>query len=62
MFALALLDPWPVIAQQATLRVFTTRAIRTVLDRVGSEFERTTKHRLEITTDIAAPMDATPDE
>ena len=56
MFALALLDPWPVIAQQATLRVFTTRAIRTVLDRVGSEFERTTKHRLEITTDIAAPM------
>jgi molybdate transport system substrate-binding protein len=56
IIALALLGPQPVIAQQATLRVFTTRAIRTVLDRVGSEFERTSRHRLEITTDIAAPM------
>ncbi|HSC08297.1 MAG TPA: substrate-binding domain-containing protein, partial [Steroidobacteraceae bacterium] len=54
--ALALLGTQAVIAQQATLRVFTTRAIRTVLDRVGPEFERTSRHRLEITTDIAAPM------
>ena len=44
------------IAQQPVLRVFTTRAIRTVLDRVGPAFERTSGHRLEITTDIAAPM------
>jgi len=56
IIALALLGLQPVVAQQATLRVFTTRAIRTVLDRVGSEFERTSRHRLEITTDIAAPM------
>lgn len=54
--ALLTLGPPPVIAQQATLRVFTTRAIRTVLDRVGSEFERTSRYRLVITTDIAAPM------
>src|SRR5687767_8972983 len=46
----------PAVAQEATLRVFTTRAIRTVLDRVGPEFERTSRYKLEITTDIAAPM------
>lgn len=39
-----------------TLRVFTTRAIRTVLDRIGQEFERSRNIRLDITTDIAAPM------
>src|SRR5688572_29733493 len=54
--ALALLSLQPVATQDAALRVFTTRAIRTVLDRVGPEFERASKYRLEITTDIAAPM------
>src|ERR687891_206456 len=48
--------PPPAIAQAPTLRVFTTRAIRTVLDQVGPEFERSSRHRLDITTDIAAPM------
>ena len=54
--ALSSLNLQPVVAQEATLRVFTTRAIRTILDRVGPEFERTSKYRLETTTDIAAPM------
>jgi molybdate transport system substrate-binding protein len=43
-------------AQDGTLRVFTTRAIRTVLDRIGPEFERVNGIRLSVTTDIAAPM------
>lgn len=57
MLALALWNPpQPLTAQTGTLRVFTTRAIRTVLDRVGPEFERTGGIRLDITTDIAASM------
>ena len=48
--------PSPATAQAPTLRVFTTRAIRTVLDQIGPEFERSSRHRLDITTDIAAPM------
>lgn len=46
----------PVIGQAPALRVFTTRAIRTVLDQVGPEFERSRRCGLDITTDIAAPM------
>jgi molybdate transport system substrate-binding protein len=56
ILGLGLLDPSPVATAQGTLRVFTTRAIRTVLDRVGPEFERTRGIRLNVTTDIAAPM------
>ena len=52
----ALVMPSLSLTGQGTLRVFTTRAIRTVLDRVGPEFERTSGTRLDITTDIAAPM------
>ena len=48
--------PRPAVAQSPALRVFTTRAIRTVLDQIGPEFERASRHRLDITTDIAAPM------
>ncbi len=49
--------PWPsALAEEPALRVFTTRAIRTVLDRVGPEFEQSSRHRLDITTDVAAPM------
>lgn len=48
--------PAPAIGQAPACRVFTTRAIRTVLDQVGPEFERSRRHRLDITTDIAAPM------
>ena len=43
-------------AQSPTLRVLTTRAIRTVLDEVGSDFERASRHTLDVTTDIAATM------
>jgi molybdate transport system substrate-binding protein len=41
------------IANAAEIKIFTTRAIATVLDKVSPEFERTTGHRLHITTDIA---------
>jgi molybdate transport system substrate-binding protein len=54
--ALCLQPSQSVTAQTSTIRIFTTRAIRTVLDHVGPEFERTSRHRLEIVTDIAAPM------
>jgi molybdate transport system substrate-binding protein len=38
------------------LKIFTTRAIATVLDKAGPEFERTTGHRLQVTTNIAIRM------
>ena len=38
------------------LKVFTTRAIATVLDSVGPGFERATGYRLKITSDIAIRM------
>ena len=40
-------------ANAAEIKVFTTRAVATVLDKVGPEFERATGHRLRVTTDIA---------
>ena len=40
----------------STIKVFTTRAIKTVLDETGSEFEKTTGYRLHVTTDIAIKM------
>jgi molybdate transport system substrate-binding protein len=46
----------PVIAPPAALKVFTTRSIATVLDKTGAEFERTTGHKLNVTTDIAIRM------
>jgi molybdate transport system substrate-binding protein len=60
---------WPVIilalllvttrhdrAEAADIGIFTTRAIMTVLEKIGPEFERTTGHTLDITTDIAIRM------
>jgi molybdate transport system substrate-binding protein len=44
------------IANAGEIRVLSTRAIATVLDKVGPEFERTTGHRLNVTTDIAIRM------
>src|SRR5258708_16550078 len=44
------------IANAAEIRIFSTRAIATVLDKVGPQFERTTGHRLNVTTDIAIRM------
>src|ERR1051325_4133792 len=43
-------------AEAAGIKVFTTRAIMTVLEKVGPEFERTTGHKLNLTTDIAIRM------
>lgn len=43
-------------AQPAEIKVFTTRAIMTVLEKTGPEFERTTGHKLDLTTDIAIRM------
>lgn len=43
-------------AEAAEIKVFTTRAIMTVLENVGPEFERTTGHKLNLTTDIAIRM------
>jgi molybdate transport system substrate-binding protein len=46
----------PVIAHAAEIKVFTTRAIATVLHKVGPDFERATGHELNVTTDIAIRM------
>ena len=42
----------PVAATADEIRVWTTRAIATVLAEVGSEFERATGHRLIVTSDL----------
>jgi molybdate transport system substrate-binding protein len=46
----------PVIAPPATIKVLTTRAIATVLDEAGAEFERTTGSKLNVTSDVAIRM------
>ena len=46
----------PDVATAAEIKVFSTRAIATVLEKIGPEFERTTGHRLDVTTDIAIRM------
>jgi len=47
----------PVIrAEAAEIKVFVTRAIMTVLEKTGPEFERATGHKLNLTTDIAIRM------
>jgi molybdate transport system substrate-binding protein len=46
----------PEFARAAEIKIFSTRAIATVLKKVGPEFERTTGHRLHVTTDIAIRM------
>jgi len=46
----------PGIVVAAEIMIFSTRAIATVLDEVGPEFERATGHRLNVTTDIAIRM------
>lgn len=40
----------------ATIKVMTTRAIATVLNETGTEFEKASGHKLSITTDIAIRM------
>ena len=46
----------PDSAVAAEIKIFSTRAIATVLDKVGAQFEATTGHRLNVTTDIAIRM------
>ena len=41
-------------ANAAEIKVWTTRAIATVLAEIGSEFERTTGHKLRVTSDLPA--------
>ena len=45
-----------VIAPPATINVLATRAIATVLDETGVEFERTTGSKLNVTSDVAIRM------
>ena len=40
----------PVGADAAELKIFTSRAIATVLDQIGPEFERTSGHKLNVIT------------
>jgi len=54
--ALAVLLGWPGVLNAAEIKIFSTRAIATVLDKIGPEFERATGHRLNVTTDIAIRM------
>jgi len=56
MAALSGLLGWPGAVNAVEIKVFSTRAIATVLDKVGSEFEHATGHRLNVTTDIAIRM------
>ena len=44
------------VAEAAEIKVFATRSITTVLDQLGAEFERTSGHRLAVTTDVAIRM------
>jgi molybdate transport system substrate-binding protein len=43
-------------SQSGELRIFTTRSIATVLEKIGGDFERGTGRRLNVTTDVAARM------
>lgn len=40
-------------ATAAEIRVLTTRSVMTILDRIGPEFERTTGHTLNVSSDVA---------
>src|SRR3989442_6741032 len=46
--ALTFILAQPVIANAAEIKVWTARAIATVLAEVGPQFERTTGHRLNV--------------
>jgi molybdate transport system substrate-binding protein len=43
-------------SQSSELRIFTTRSIATVLEKIGGDFERRTGRKLNLTTDVAARM------
>jgi hypothetical protein len=50
--AMAVVPSNPAVATADEIRIWTTRAIATVLAEVGPEFERATRHRLIITSDL----------
>ena len=41
------------VADAATIKVWTARALATVLEKVGPEFERTSGHKLIVTSDLS---------
>jgi len=43
-------------ANAAEIKVFATRSIATVLNKIGPEFERTTGHKLNVITDVSIRM------
>jgi molybdate transport system substrate-binding protein len=43
-------------AHAGELKVFTTRSLATVLDKIGAEFELRTRRKLNVTTDVAIRM------
>ena len=43
-------------SKNSELRVFTTRSIATVLEKIGADFERRTGRKLSVTTDVAVKM------
>ena len=57
--ALALILAQPVIANAAEIKVWTARAIATVLAEIGPRFERTTGHDLNVYSGLPADFDAT---
>ena len=46
----------PFVANAAEIKIFTTRAVATVLEKIGPDFERETGHKLNVTSDIAIRM------
>jgi molybdate transport system substrate-binding protein len=40
-------------ARAADIKVLSTRAVMTILETVGPEFERATGHKLDVSSDIA---------
>jgi molybdate transport system substrate-binding protein len=46
----------PDAARAAEIKVWTARALATVLAEVGPRFEKTTGHRLAVTADLSAPF------
>ena len=54
--ALTLSLTYPLAAHADEIKIFSTRAIATVLEKVGPDFERATGHRLIVISDIAIRM------
>ncbi len=50
--ATAIVLAGPVVAAAAEVRVWSARAMATVLAEIGGEFERATGHRLIVTSDL----------